>query len=110
MTRNPSHSLLIVAFTCVIGVAGDEPKAGLMCTLHKVRLVQEEVPILYGKPLTSQEYSQARGSQFPNARERCVIGGCIPNPEKQSKVMVCPRCSEARKQWLSTHPVKDTRI
>jgi len=105
-----SVSILLVSLASGVGFASDSAMPVSQCGLHHVQLVQVEVPILYGKPLISEVYSQAKESQFPNARERCVFGGCDPQATKKAKVMVCPKCSESRKRWLSEHQVKDARI
>ena len=105
-----SALILLVSLGGGVGFAGDSSKPAAQCGLHHVQLVQVEVPILYGKPLLSEAYSQAKESQFPNARERCIFGGCDPQTAKKAKVMVCPVCSETRKRWLGEHQVKDARI
>jgi hypothetical protein len=104
------HYILLAVLACEIGVAGDTSMKGSKCAIHQVNMTQEEIPVVYGKPLASQEYSQARESHFPNAHERCVFGGCDPKPNKKAKVMVCPKCTEARNLWLSQHQVRDSRI
>ena len=104
-----SSFLLLASLSSANGLASDAPKTKAQCNIHHIRLVQAESPILYGKPVTSDEYSSARESQFPNALESCVFGGCEPRSTKKTKVMICPQCNEVRKQWLSNHPVKDAR-
>ena len=110
MFRKHSASILLGVMIYAFGIGGEPSKAKSTCVIHQVRMVQETIQILYGKPVTSDDYSQARETQFPNARERCVFGGCEPSPSKKTKVMVCPKCSEARTIWLSQHRVKDARI
>ena len=110
MFRNYSASILLGTLICASGLAGKPSKIKSTCEIHQARLVQEEIPVLFGKPVISEDYSHARETQFPNAHERCVFGGCEPGSSKKTKVMVCPKCSEARNLWLSKHQVKDARI
>lgn len=86
------------------GAAADE------CRLHHTRMTAENIPVLYGKPVISNEYSVAREEQFPHARERCVFGGCELGERGSAKVPVCSSCSKARERWIKEHYVRDARL
>jgi hypothetical protein len=75
------------------------------CSVHKVSLLQEEVPVRYGLIRFSADFIQAKRAHFPNAYS-FVLGGCLvslTNP-KTRKVGYCPRCREAEKEWHEAHP------
>jgi hypothetical protein len=83
----------------------------MRCGIHQIEMAQEEIPILYGKPATSEEYSKVRNTLFPHAKEACTFGGCEPKTKKTQKTLTCPKCNEVRQQWLNAHKsISDPRI
>lgn len=80
------------------------------CPLHYTRMTAEDIPVLYGKPVISKQYSVAREEQFPYARERCVFGGCELGEQGSAEVPVCSCCSMARERWIKEHHVRDARL
>lgn len=69
------------------------------CSVHKVRLLESEVPVRYGLIVFSQAYRRAE-RRFPNSRS-FVLGGCVvlPDNTKTSVVRYCPQCREAEADW-----------
>lgn len=75
-----------------------------VCELHKVQMHKVKVPIAYGLPLPWSEeerrYFDVKEKLFPNANDGKVEGGCIPSPQKEANIYVCPRCEKEREDWL----------
>ncbi len=69
------------------------------CSVHKVLLLETEVPVRYGLVVFSQAYLRAE-RRFPNSRA-FVLGGCyvLPDNPKTRAVRYCPRCREAEADW-----------
>jgi hypothetical protein len=70
------------------------------CSLHKVPLVEEEVPVRYGLICLPPAYQEAKRRRFPNAFS-FVLGGCLvsrTNP-RMLKVRCCSLCREAERAW-----------
>ncbi len=75
------------------------------CSVHKVELLEEEVPVHYGLIRFSADYIAAKKGLFPNANS-FVLGGCIVSPThpKTRKAKYCPHCRAAESTWHETHP------
>ena len=77
------------------------------CSVRKIRLLHEEVPVRYGLIRFPADYLNAKKQQFPNAYS-FVPGGCLvgsTNP-KIRMVSYCPQCRDAEKAWQERHPKK----
>ncbi len=77
------------------------------CSVHKVKLQEEEVPVRYGLIRFSADYIAAKNELFPNAKS-FVLGGCIVSPTnaKTRNVKYCPQCRAAESAWREAHPRK----
>jgi len=72
------------------------------CPVHGVPMCTDSVPIVYGLPLITQEFSRAQADLFPCANTSRG-GGCLVQQEAQATVRYCPRCREEKKAWLDVH-------
>lgn len=72
------------------------------CHVHDRDLLEDKVSINYGYPLTTEEYSLASSELFPFANSY-YLGGCIVKPELSARVMYCPDCRKAEKEWEKVH-------
>ena len=77
------------------------------CSVHKTKLLQEEVPVRYGLIRFSSDYLHAKNKSFPNAYS-FVLGGCLiyPTNPKTRMVSYCPKCRQAERAWQESHPKK----
>ena len=82
----------------VIDVRGVTKK----CHVHDRDLLEDKVSIHYGYPLTTEEYSLASSELFPFANSY-YLGGCVRKPELSARVMYCPDCRLAEKEWERVH-------
>jgi hypothetical protein len=75
------------------------------CSVHKVGLLEEEMPVRYGLIRFPADYLAAKRQHFPNARA-FVWSGCLVSPTnpKTRVVKYCPRCREAERAWRGAHP------
>jgi hypothetical protein len=72
------------------------------CSVHKVRLLEAEVPVRYGRVVFSRAYVRAE-RRFPNSQS-FALGGCyiLPDNPKTRAVRYCPRCRKAEADWHAT--------
>jgi hypothetical protein len=68
------------------------------CSLHRVQLREDVVPIAYGLIRLSPEYSKA-ARRFPNA-STTMGGGCLVGPQRWAKVRFCPECRREQAAWV----------
>jgi len=72
------------------------------CHVHDRDQLEDKVSIKYGYPVTTEEYSLASSELFPFANSY-YLGGCVFKPELSARVMYCPDCRKAEKEWESVH-------
>ena len=77
-----------------------------LCKLHKTELVEGRVPVLYGLIRYSNEYRDARDSQFPKSIF-LVLGGCVVGNIFFHNVRYCPKCRENHIAWASDNDSKE---
>lgn len=81
-------------------LAGLGLEAG-MCEIHRVKMVENDVPVSYGFPIRPEGYYEARLITFRNA-DLPFCGGCVGGPPEKPatlKQFVCSKCSEAHRTW-----------
>jgi hypothetical protein len=72
-----------------------------ICEVHRVQMVKERIPILWGLPDFSDPLFAVKDydkDQYPNA-SRFTLGGCVITempPPTHAKVYHCPDCIKAR--------------
>ena len=70
------------------------------CSIHKAKLVEDSVPILYGTFAPEPEHViQERIGTYPFANA-FVLGPCWVESTTHKNVLFCPVC---REKWLDTH-------
>lgn len=90
-----------------------DPTAGQsgVCEVHNISMQKVRVPIAYGFPLPWSEedkkYFDAKEKLFPHANPGKVEGGCIPSPQKEADIYVCPRCEKEREDWVRANRSQD---
>jgi hypothetical protein len=93
-----------------VALTGNDPdaiydftaKRSATCEVHGIAMSPQVVDLEFGmKALT--DTMRARQQLFPHAHEPYDTGFCIPMVERRGRVFVCPRCTEARTAWMSTH-------
>jgi len=87
-------------------------KEDAVCERHHLRLVEGRVRLHFGEPSLSDEYLDARISQFPHSK-LILFGGCSPpiideqigepDIETEATVHYCPRCREIEEAWLESN-------
>ena len=81
---------------------GDTNEVSSTCKKHSIEMQQRVVPVVYGLPRQSEfEEMQARLEAFPNGRTY-LLGGCIVGDADNATVYVCPKCEEARTEWVKS--------
>ena len=118
--------LLVACSFVVVGCAATEPsdaqlaslesyasralesqKTGV-CSIHRVRMHRERVPVQYGHLPTafwSSWYHYAELTEFPNAREYALT--LEPKREARHEKTwryVCDDCKRAERDWMLKHP------
>jgi LPXTG cell wall anchor motif len=86
-----------------------------ICHVHNIKMELQTVKIRYGLPLFRDaddlrisreqipQFLATEAEQFPNARPRCDIGGCMIRPDspKTRDGYVCPKCVDAKQRFLA---------
>lgn len=90
------------------GIQGAGKGADKVCTVHQVPLQKTKVPIAYGMPMWSdydQKVREESSRSFPHSAVH-VEGGCIveKNAPKQAAIWQCPKCVQAKAEWVKQHP------
>ena len=75
------------------------------CSVHKCKLLPEDVPIRYGLIRSPADLLSAKKQFFPNAYS-FVLGGCLVSPQnpKTRKVFYCAECRTAEAAWHQANP------
>jgi len=73
------------------------------CEVHHLPLREAVVAISYGEPVLGRRYAQAKAKLFPHANTE-HLGGCEPLRPQKARVLYCPKCREAFKEWLRRTP------
>jgi hypothetical protein len=75
------------------------------CSVHKVPLVEEEVPVRYGLIRLPPAYQEAKRRRFPNAYS-FALGGCLVSPTnlRTWRARYCSQCREAERAWQKDQP------
>ena len=72
------------------------------CEMHGAGMTMEKVPVTYGMRIGVNGYSRAREEFFPHVTPS-VGGGCVRGKEQYVEAWVCPKCREARLNWIKEH-------
>ena len=94
----------IAAFTHLnpLSADGDTNEISSTCEKHSLEMQKRIVPIAYGFPRESEfEEMQASREMFPNGRIY-ILGGCVVRAEDKATIYVCPKCEEARTEWVKS--------
>jgi hypothetical protein len=75
------------------------PGNGATCPVHHVMLQEDVVPIHYGLIRISEQEHNLRTKRFPYANSS-HLGGCCVQDTRRARVMFCPECREAEKEWM----------
>ncbi len=68
------------------------------CPVHKIELIQGQVPILYGLIRYSDLFREQQSKYFPKSKF-LVFGGCVTGEEYFHNVKYCQKCREAHRAW-----------
>jgi len=70
-----------------------------ICEVHKIKLVELNVPISYGEPAFDESFAVV-AKLFPNSYKR-VLGGCVVDESfpRFSQKMICRQCRQAEAAW-----------
>ena len=92
---------LLLGVSCQSGSFPGGVKSGRVCEIHHCELERKTVPISYGLPMPdrSAPLQKEKAALFPH-RTREVNGGCMPMPEKTTKLATCPQCDAAYAAWM----------
>ena len=106
---------LLLTTTLGCGPVADYRGPDRVCEVHKQRLRDDIVPIIYGLPERTPKYAQACKEQFPHANTK-AWGGCVidaaarARPTQRAQVRYCPTCREAQRKWLAHHEPQDRGV
>ena len=67
----------------------------MMCLIHQHKMVEKNVPILYGMPIGPPfGYFEVKEKEFENCDDD-IIGGCVieNNSQKYKKKYICEKCN-----------------
>jgi hypothetical protein len=100
---DPHSSCATIPWRQVMDLTTDQPAT---CELHSVPMTNKIVQVSYGmdRSARARQMREARPTLFPHADEMYNSGFCMQPNEKQARVFICSKCSEARNTWLSAHP------
>ena len=76
-----------------------------ICEVHNVQMNKVTVDIEYGKMNYNPELRKEMVSKFPHS-STFVEGGCVVGWKQWEKIYQCPKCLEARKEYLDKNPQK----
>ena len=88
-------------FVLVVGPILDARTDERICPVHMLPLGEDVVPIEYGLIIPHENESHARRERFPFANST-IDGGCSVNEARRARVLFCPKCREAKRQWMSS--------
>jgi hypothetical protein len=76
------------------------------CEVHQVVMAPKRVRMTYGMKRGEWFLSlwDARSRLFPHADEIYDTHACCGSYQKYARIYVCTACTEARTNWLETHP------
>ena len=80
-------------------------KSGI-CNVHRVKMLEKQVPIRFGLIDFTDPYYSHEISRFPHTHEY-VNGGCEFDPvaeKRPHRTLVCPECKRAERRWALAHP------
>ena len=70
------------------------------CEVHDLAFLEDVVPIRYGLPSFHAKLAEARSTRFPHA-SRSFAGGCVVGASREARVLYCPECREAEREWVA---------
>jgi hypothetical protein len=70
------------------------------CEVHDRALMEGVVPIRYGLCFPDAGDHQVRMTRFPYANPS-VARGCVIGASSEARVLYCPKCREAERQWVA---------
>jgi hypothetical protein len=78
---------------------------GTRCEVHDRSLLEDVVPIRYGfnAGVGNPEEYEVRRARFPNATTS-IGGGCVVGPSREARVLYCPACRDAEREWTGKPP------
>jgi hypothetical protein len=98
--------LILSAILFLSGYVLADNKNRSICELHKVKLINGQTQIVYGKPSMEvwEPYLEAESKLFPNAKVY-KLGGCIISDESPHVInnQICPKCRKAEAEWRKTN-------
>jgi hypothetical protein len=68
------------------------------CEVHNRELVEDLVPIRYGFLIPEFVDQEVRRTRFPHAISY-YSGGCVVGAAREARVMNCPACRDAEREW-----------
>jgi hypothetical protein len=75
------------------------------CEVHDRSLREDVVPIRYGLGLVDRGSYEVRKGRFPHATSSHG-GGCVVGESREARVLYCPDCREAEREWTREPPVE----
>ena len=80
---------------------GELMEALRVCYLHEDDLLRQTVEVIKYNVYLDRAYEKARSELFPNASLEFIMGG--PSSGDTVETWFCPRCEQAKRQWLSDY-------
>jgi hypothetical protein len=91
--------LVILLWLLSCALSGAAPGADI-CPVHGIKMERKAMRLVYGMPSQAEfEEMKVAKARFPHGRDY-VLAGCVVKPARTVSGYLCPKCVEAREEWL----------